>query len=78
MITNADVFHALKTLEVFCDSHYNCSGKCKCPLNNGYDECIIHSMIIQGEITAGAYIPVFWDVESLRPLLDPASATLSD
>lgn len=75
MITNADVFHALKTLEVFCDSHYNCKG---CPLGDEVKmECTLHEKIAKAYLENDqSYAPCFWDVESLRSILDPKSATL--
>lgn len=76
MITNMDVFNALKTLEVFCADHYNCEG---CPLGDEVKmECAFHEMVTSAHYEGGdSYAPCFWNVESLRPLLDPTSATLN-
>lgn len=71
MITNTDVFHALKTLQVFCADHEEtCSN---CPLDDG-GECFFEKLPIEfGDW--GHLMPSAWDVESLHPILDPASAT---
>ena len=70
MITNADVFHALKTLQVFCADHEGCAG---CPLNLGTDVDCAFSVMREN---SWCDLPAHWNVESLRPLLDPASTTL--
>jgi hypothetical protein len=66
MITNTDVFNALKIIKAFCDSISECE---KCPLENKRF-C---------DLNFGTYQPPSdWDVESLRPILDPASTTLGN
>lgn len=73
MITNTDVFHALKTLEVFCSSREGCLN---CVFEYAKGECALCEAVQEGFECGSSYAPCFWDVESLRPLLDPASATL--
>lgn len=75
MITNTDVFNALKTLEMFCASFDYCKG---CPFTD--EECM--ECALQEKFSfnygkgSGCCAPCCWNVESLRPLLDPASTTL--
>lgn len=69
MITNTDVFHALKTLQIFCRDQISCKD---CPLSHHEKDDLCY---FEGWGTFEG-IPTFWDVESLRPILDPASATL--
>ena len=75
MITNTDVFNALKTLEVFCESQEECR---KCFLGNTKGECALCDAVQEGFECGSSYAPCFWDVESLRPLLDSASTTLDN
>ena len=68
MITNVDVFNALKTLQAFC-----AEGCADCPfdINNGED-CAFDLM----RENVWCDLPAHWDIESLRPLLDlPSTAS---
>lgn len=67
MITNEDVFNALKTLQVFCNDNKYCEN---CPFEKNAG-CFFHDMIQEAARINGTYAPAVWDVERYcRPLLD--------
>ena len=68
MITNKDVFNALKTLQVFCGDNDNCEN---CPFEKEDAGCIFHDMVEEGRYVGETYAPAFWDVEAYcRSLLN--------